>query len=385
MTFSRLRNTALLTAVVVLVSGFASSAWAKPTSPLGFGSPVRVTSHRIGSLSCPSTRACVAVDGGGGWLSSTRPAAGARAWKRTMLPAGVRAVGIRSISCPSAKLCVGFSAGGDVVSSRDPLAARPHWSITLVSDPSTPPFAELTSIDCPLSSLCVVTDSAGAVITSTDPTGPAAAWQTSLIDHQTSCDHYGDCATPALQSVTCVTASRCVALDVAGNTMQSSDPAGGPSAWRLRTVTDSGPETVWAFLACTTTVCLASQDEDDGIYADRGSGAGIMPVFSVGLPQDNGADAITALACPSSSLCLAGDQGTPRDAGGTGKIDLYTSTNPSSSTSWADADTLAEHSPSASLAITAISCPSSRLCVASDNAGAIIVGTPSPAHAQPRR
>src|SRR5438477_1862947 len=64
------------------------SVRARAATPLSWGSPVRIDRYRpfafsggLNTVSCPSSRLCVAVDSGGGVIASTDPGGPASAWK----------------------------------------------------------------------------------------------------------------------------------------------------------------------------------------------------------------------------------------------------------------------------------------------------------------
>jgi hypothetical protein len=169
------------------------------------------------------------------------------------IPAG-NALG--RISCPSASLCVALAslASWYVATSRTP-TARKRWRLEPVDD------NVLEDISCPSVSLCVAVDSAGNVFTTRHPA--SGAWHPAKVNGISS-----------LQTVSCASNSFCVAAGTDGEAAISTNPTGGPSAWRTTTIDTVGacpPET-----AC------------------EGYGNGTGPVVS-------------AISCPSVSLCVAGD------------------------------------------------------------------------------
>lgn len=64
-------------------------------------------------------------------------------------------------------------------------------------------------------SLCVAVDVKGHMVTSTNPTSEAAAWQIANLDTSVGCSYEGYCY--GLTGVSCASVSLCVAVDAVGN------------------------------------------------------------------------------------------------------------------------------------------------------------------------
>jgi hypothetical protein len=172
------------------------------------------------ALSCPSTSLCVAggVANPGtaspSIVTSTDPTGGASAWTATAGLSEDRA--ITSISCPSTKLCVAGAGPADVVlGSTDPTGGASAW--TVVATPTTG-FEEPT-ISCPSTTLCVAGTYSG-VMASTNPTGGTNAWIPTPIP-----------IIGAVRAISCPSTALCVAGDDGGDILTSTNPPGGPSAW----------------------------------------------------------------------------------------------------------------------------------------------------------
>lgn len=176
------------------------------------------------------------------------------------------------------------------------------WAVTNVDSSN-----DLTSVSCPSASLCVAGETGGNVVTSTNPTGGAGAW--------TVADASESGAT--IKGVSCPSASLCVAVDSGGNVVTSTNPTGGAGAWSVAHV--GGPGT--------------------------GISAGLISV-----------------SCPSASLCVAVDY----DDG------VVTATNPTGGAgAWS-----VTHVEKAGI-FNAVSCASTSLCVIVDLIGDVVVGTPA--------
>jgi hypothetical protein len=108
-------------------------------------------------------------------------------------------------ACPSSALCV-VAAWGEIVSSTDPL--RGPWKVVNVGSD------RLTSVSCPTASFCVAVSDRGDAYVSTDPGGGADAWIRTSIDAPEN----------GLDAVSCPTATMCVAVDDAGNAIVAHSP-----------------------------------------------------------------------------------------------------------------------------------------------------------------
>ncbi len=174
------------------------------------------------AVSCTRSGVCAAVDGVGRVLTSTEPTGGKPAWRARKISRNP----LYAVSCASSRLCVALDSKGNVLSSAEPLGGASTWhGIRLGGSAYT-----LHSVSCPRPSLCVVGSdyaryahsyyvSYAQVSVSTDPTGGPRAWRTIRL-------HSGD---PV--AISCPSAKLCVA---AGGTelLTSTDPAGGPRDWK---------------------------------------------------------------------------------------------------------------------------------------------------------
>jgi hypothetical protein len=147
----------------------------------------------------------------------------------------------------------------------------------------------------------VAVDQSGFALTTTNPLGGARAWHRFRIDSD---------ANAPLTGIACPTARLCVAVDSSGNVISSTRPTRGPRAW-------SRPVHV------------------DPTSAPGGGPAGLL-----------------GIACPSASLCVAVDGGTPAN--------VVSTTHPTgAATDW--------KLTAVGGVLTSIACPSNSLCVAAGN------------------
>jgi len=205
-----------------------------------------------------------------------------------------------AISCPDAHHCVAVNYDGDVIVSTDPGGGSAAWTMTLV-DPIATLAGEspqiMTGVSCADPRLCVAVDQAGNVVTSTNPGGGAAAWIVSGVDGQAS-----------LNGISCPAEQLCVAVGglsangyPAGVVLTSTNPAGGPGTW---TAVDLNNDTLTAVSCPSPSLCVATDANGDILTSTDPTG-GARAWSSVGV--DMGSNSPSAISCPSAALCVAVD------------------------------------------------------------------------------
>jgi hypothetical protein len=169
----------------------------------------------ITAVSCPTEQMCAATDGRSLWVSSD-PTGGAGTWVKSTLPAA----GILAISCPTASTCV--VAGADsVFSTTDPGGGAPTWTALTVPQitvpqpplgpiPIAPPSIRIDSLSCATASACVAVDGTGGYALAGNPAG--GTWTAIQLDYPTS----PLIGPRSLTGVSCETTGLCVAVDGLG-------------------------------------------------------------------------------------------------------------------------------------------------------------------------
>ncbi len=309
------------------------------------------TNH-INSVSCPSEALCVAVDSAGNALTSTNPAGGSSEWKSVKIDTTDTRrrtqSELRGISCASAASCVAVDSGGNIVGSNDPTGTAGAWTVVNVDG-----SYEFNQVSC-TTGQCVAADRQGNIVTSTDPLGGAVDWHVAQVNAGTN--------DPT--AVACPSATLCVATDASGNVITTPTPTGG--AWSVANIDPP----LFEFPMGLTDVSCASQSfcvavgtgEVDGygegnlaISDEPGDGASAWHLTSIDVD-----DPLTAISCPSESLCVALSEN-----------DLETSAEPAAGASTWHLTTIAGN-PSV---LSGISCPSVHLCVAVATSGEVITST----------
>jgi hypothetical protein len=290
----------------------------------------------IAGVDCPSASACLAIDGAGNVLSSSAPGHGASAWGTT------GTVDASSLACPSMTLCVA-PGDGVMISSADPLGDPATWTPTAVLD-GTP---QLSAVSCS-SAMCAVGDASGHVLTWL-PGATPAAWSSTYVGPW------------GFEDLSCPSPSFCAGVSFSGEVMASDDPSAADPTW---VDTDIGLAGLFTISCPSASLCVASDHRGDiATSTDPTGGAVAWTVRTDGFGETP-----TDLSCPSVSLCLMS-----LDGGG----QLASTTDPTGPTAaWrlASVDG-ANNTGVGTAAMLGVSCPTVSLCVASDNAGHVVVST----------
>ena len=231
---------ALLAGTVLAPTATASADW-QPAQLSG----VAGKSFLL-SVSCPSRSLCVASGTNNLIATSTNPAAGSSSWSPTFVGEGpwensenwpsqeISGLQIESISCPSTRLCVAVMNKGLIYSTTNPTGPASAWKTVEIDDPGGR-NTHLKGISCPSVTLCVavserrigggggggVDANLGKVLVSTNPTGAATDWRATDAPDGTN---FG--------AITCPRVDFCVAVGQEGNIVTSTEPTGGAGAWR---------------------------------------------------------------------------------------------------------------------------------------------------------
>ncbi|MGH2853324.1 MAG: hypothetical protein ACRDLF_03920 [Solirubrobacteraceae bacterium] len=342
------------------------------------GSPIWSVSDVDGSaellgVSCTVGPLCVAVDGAGDVVVSTHPTSGAGDWSVAHVD-GSRA--LLGVSCVSGPLCVAVDNAGDVLTSTDPTGGEHGWAVTHLNE------EVIHAVSCATASLCVAVENNGNVIASTEPTNGEHAWTPAHIDGErsifdVSCpstslcvavDLAGDVLTSskpaggagtwtvtevdehALGAISCSSPSSCVAVDSVGHVLTSAEPAGGKSAWAA---THIDPGEYLFGVSCTSSLCAAVNGYGDVFTAtDPGGGAGSWT--NTHIDSSNPAS-ILGVSCASTTLCLAVDNAH----------DVLISTEPTNTHAWV---TTGSHERGGGT-FRAVACPSASVCLAAEEYG----------------
>jgi hypothetical protein len=332
-----------------------------------FGRPLKAVDD-LTSVSCPTSTFC-ALGGGDSDAAiaySTRPSGGASTYLAGLSPPSASGYPeVAGLSCASASQCVLFGSGDDDEAATGQLAATNEPTATSVT--AWPPLVVdavngLESVSCPSATVCLAGGAQKTVYTSSNPAGGASAWSTAALP--IASDH-----------VSCGAVDQCVVGDGStGDLAATSTPLTG--GWiQAQTSGDLPDGGGIAVLSCTVgPFCIAgaSEVQDDADLEGTSSltttnPAGGTNAWNYGEWIEGGINGgrrpakgtVLALACASQSLCVAGDA----------KGGILTNTTPTDVQAWH----YTQRDGTAS--INGLSCPSTALCVGVDSQGRVVHST----------
>lgn len=302
------------------------------------------------AASCTAAGFCLLTENGGeNIFTSADPTGEASAWQRTEL----EPTSLTSAACTEGDLCVIGNSWGNydhsgVLVTTDPTGGPSAWHQTSLT---TQGHNEIMAMSCASTELCVLADDASQILTSTDPTGGVGAWKLSPLN---SDDGAGG-TTNSIDVMACPSSRLCVAGDVTGDILTSTDPEAGGSGWT--STTDYRTARSPRGISCpTTTLCVMVGEGYVETSTDPAGGSGAWLVSNVETPASYG-EGLTSVSCPSESLCVATDSSG----------NVLTSTDPTGGVgAWNTADVDGTHR------IISVSCASVSFCVADDSDGAIL-------------
>ena len=348
--------------------------------PQAVGSPVAhlIDSSEVTGIACSDAIQCTAVDGSGreGTFNPTN-------FDSPSLVAIDDNSDLGGISCPIGSQCTTVDNTGHEMTF-DPTAPGTPTPATI------DPGAQLNGISCPTASQCTAVDSAGHEVTF-NPTSPGAPTP-ATIDSGI-----------ALNAVSCSSGSQCTAVDEDGQEVTFSPTSPGtptpaviddttdgltgiacPSSSQCTAADENGQEVTFNPTAPGTPSPVTLDSDDDApagiacpstsqctVVDSWGSEATFDPT-NPGTPTASHIDGGSGVACPSASLCVSVGAYYNGSA-------ITVSTTPGGGS---DAWSWPPDNPDP-FGLTAVSCASSSLCVAVDNAGDAVVGIPGSAPGVP--
>lgn len=163
-------------------------------------------------------------------------------------------------------------------------------------------------------------------------------------------------------AISCSSTALCVAVDSNGHVAISTNPTAATPTWSTAPI--GAPHSFTNGISCPlTSLCVAVNYEGNAVVStDPATVAPTWspaPIISIP-PEENFQDRLrlSAVSCTSTALCVATDN----------KGDAVISTNPTAAT-WSAPESID------SAALTGISCPSTSLCVAVDSVGRAVIST----------
>jgi PASTA domain len=226
-------------------------------------------------------------------------------------------------------------------SASAPAASPLTWAVTPAGTGS--PLGSLNgfeSISCPSESLCVGTDWNAQMISSTNPTGGPDAWKVVFVGG-------GGNVSALIVDVSCPSDSLCVAFSDNGYVLTSTNPTGGADAWSIALVGGGGVRSV----SCASVSLCVAVDESGNVITSTNptGGSGAWTVTQLSGIEDRlyGVSCVPGPQCVVSSIESGEVATSTNPTGGAGAWSAY-SLNPEEVTT----------------RISDLSCPSASLCVA---------------------
>jgi len=284
-------------------------------------------------------------------------AAGASAstWRVAQLGVGPVQAAFYGVSCPTASFCVAVGGNSTVAASSDPAGPASSWRVGQPGGGAEIPGAgiygggQIRGVSCPTTGLCVAVSLDGRFFSTTNPAGGPGAWK--VVEQAASGPNIH------LFGVSCPTVGFCVAVGYGGKVLHSTNPTGDSADW---VVTELAQPFDFRGVSCPTASSCVAVDNRGSIVASSDPRGGASAWSSAGAPA--GVGALNGISCPSTSLCVTGNAGQ-----------ILTSTNPAGgAASWDVA------AAGTGLSVTGVSCPSVSACAAfDDNADAMISTDPT--------
>jgi hypothetical protein len=243
-----------------------------------------------------------------------------------------------AVACaPGGAGCLGVGRYG-TVAQLNALTSADSSTIGLDHD------ANLLGVACPASTLCLATEP-DAVLVSTRPFDTPAGWRHVAVPVPGG---------GAIDGIDCASSTLCVAWTSNREVEVATDPAGAATAWHAEAL--AAPVSTVACVPASTT-CVASLRSTGGatVAVSTDPGAGASSWTATPAP---GIDPVSALACPSTTLCVGVDQ----------PGNIVTSTDPTAG----GASFVASTPPSGANSIVGIGCENAGACVAGLSNGTII-------------
>lgn len=239
----------------------------------------------------------------------------------------------------------------------------------------------VSSVSCQSSAFCVAT-SGGKVLTSSNPVERGSRWTAREVEPPVP-PIYPASPRTSVSAVSCPSHSLCVAVDIAGRVVVSRRPGGDARAWKRSKLPSAGYFTA---VSCPTASLCAAVDSSGNVATSTNPSGGstawrVSHIDDTMVPCDAGAGnpqfcqaALGGVSCPTTRLCVATD-----DAG-----DIVTSSDPAGGAQAWTVTNLSRSTPNPPPvgSYDPISCPSASLCVAVDDVhGGILTSTDPTARA----
>jgi hypothetical protein len=233
------------------------------------------------------------------------------------------------------------------------------------------PNLPLLGASCPSTQLCVVVGELDSIVSSTNPTGGPSAWRMARPTgeaetdcHESWVPHCPDPKGRRIRGVSCPSAGLCVAVTGEGYVYSSTNPTGSGNAWRVADIDGDGRDTHLLGVSCpTASLCVAVSGERYTSGKVLTSTNPTGPASAWKVTQLDETLDLRGVSCGTPTLCVAvAEQGR-----------LLVSTDPTGGASaWRELGT-----PGGPGDLQGVSCAATVLCVAG-NAGGNLLSSANP-------
>ncbi len=227
----------------------------------------------------------------------------------------------------------------------------------------------LFSVSCPTASTCVAVGNRGTIVSSENAGGGAAAWKSETAKpgpYVGTVAGEADRTSPGtFESVSCPTAGMCAAVTYAGDFYASGDPRGGASTWRATDLDGDGADTHLKSVSCpTTTFCVAVAAGGAGAADADGGGQ----IIGIGNPLSASISPVRVQLDESLDLQAVSCPSPAFCIAVANQGRIVVSANPAAATpAWREIGT-----PGGPGDLEAVDCPERSLCLAGNARGNIL-------------
>jgi hypothetical protein len=310
--------------------------------------PSDVTLRRVPlSVSCPSSRFCMAVDDEGNAIAFD-----GQSWSK---PSPLHVLGMTTVSCASADFCVAGAINNSVLVLRSGTWSKP-MKLDVAHGGLQDNFGNsgVTTVSCPDPSFCMAGNVRGTLATF-DGSGWTPATR---LEPQIWYEVSAYIGATAIERISCTSATFCVAVTVSGHVYTWSGrswtgPARLASAADLDLANLTGLPPISSLSCASSTFCVAVRSSGNINYYDGKSWSKPVSIDDTS-SQTGNRDGLTSVSCQSVRFCVAVDD--------LGRALTY------DGSAWS-----APRTVDPALGLSTVSCPNKQFCVALNDLGAAFV------------
>jgi hypothetical protein len=333
----RLASSILRTSLIVFIATLIAASLHAASAAADWTIPIPVDpGNSLEAVTCTSSATCLALDSAGNLISSDANGLGPAAPSAWTAPAPIGLTGnggtFTALACPGGlSFCAAFDSNGNVFYSSDPLNQPSTWKTYAAlneifggNTESGENTDQADALACAPPSpgqstpaFCLVADTHGNLAYTTEITSARDEFGGLTWSPPYSADPSWDEYEPtAITSLSCPSASLCLATDRLGNIIESTNPvqqAQNGEQWTVLNSVDAGAGSLNGSpgvrgISCpSATLCVAVDGSGNILYTESPAAAaqGGWTVVSSLNPEGG----ITGISCPTTTECVITDQG----------------------------------------------------------------------------